>query len=112
MDTIAEVSGSVDVLYDISGRQNNGLSLSAANRGVISAAVPHLNYNKTVLLDGFDDFYEFVLLDSIRTAFWVIYEDSNAVLRNQRVFLGESTSSFDFHRARILKFLEVQQTQK
>ncbi len=94
-DSVELSSGSdISACYDLSNNLNHAVQTIASSYPTKLNAT--LNGHSTIKFDGIDDFLQFTPINTIRTVFWVLKEDSGTS-SNYRPLLGHSTG-LDFTR--------------
>ncbi len=91
------INGQVDTIFDGSPSGNNAYQTDVARAIDYVPSIPELNGAPVLRFDGEKQFFQFQLIDSIRTVFWVIKEDSLAT-PFYRSLLGRLDDESDFTR--------------
>ncbi len=92
-----ELSGSgqgVQKVIDLASGANPALQADTSKQPNLIASA--LNGHNLLRFDGADDYLQFNEVNTIRTVFWVLKEDANAI-PGFRLLLGDATS-YDFYR--------------
>lgn len=91
------IHGQVDTIFDGSPSGNNAYQTDVARAIDYVPSIPELNGAPVLRFEGEKQFFQFQLIDSIRTVFWVIKEDSLAT-PFYRSLLGRLDDEPDFSR--------------
>jgi len=92
-----DINEAVQDWLDNSQSGNDAGQPNSLRRPTFIEHIPKLNGLPVLRFDGLDDYVQFNRIDSIRTVFWVVKEDSNATTF-YRHLLGNTTAQPDFHR--------------
>lgn len=101
---VMQSGGFVTDWNDASSGANNASQVDASKQPTFIGN--QVNGYGAVAFDGTDDFLAFTELDSIRSIFMLLREDSNAAAGTRRPILGHS-SSFDFLRSNSQQLFET-----
>ncbi len=94
-DSVETLSGTnITKCFDLSTQNNHAIQSNFNDQPIKTSS--NLNAHYVIRFDGIDDYLQFNEINNIKTVFWVIKQDTNAVL-NYRPLLGHSIS-YDFHR--------------
>ncbi len=92
-----DINQSVKDWQDNSSSANHAAQTNSLRRPEYISHVDVLDGAPVLKFDGLDDYVQFNLINTIRTAFWVIRENPNAT-PYYRSLLGNTSAQPDFHR--------------